>query len=140
MSALAHLVKTYNIFSYYMFLYYMISYYIFSYYMFSDSVQPLALPEAEGFSLAILSHSSPSTAFCIPCGFLAPKGFWILIGFLDHPSHRIFRCPMGFCIKNWTHTYAPNGFLDMSTNRLLCALYPMPGCTTYDPAIIAQTK
>ena len=67
----------------------MISYYIFSYYMFSDSVQPLALPEAEGFSLAILSHSIPSTAFCIPMGFLAPIGFWLPNRFLD--THRIFR-------------------------------------------------
>ena len=114
---------------------------MFSYYMFSDSVQPLALPEAEGFSLAILSHSSPSTAFCIPCGFLAPKGFWILIGFLDHPSHRIFRYPNRFLYKELdTYIYAPNGFLDTISHHNPCALYPMPECTIYDPAIIAQTK
>ena len=76
----------------------MISYYMFSYYMFSDSVQPLALPEAEGFSLAILSHSSPSTAFCIPCGFLAPMGFWILMGFLDHPPIGFLDTPNGFLV------------------------------------------
>ena len=45
--------------------------------MFSDSVQPLALPEAEGFSLAILSHSSPLHGFLYPHGIFSPKGFLV---------------------------------------------------------------
>ena len=62
-----HLAKTYNMFLYY----------IFSYYMFSDSVHPPTLPEAEGFSQLFYHILTPSTAFCIPMGFLDTQRLFV---------------------------------------------------------------
>ena len=93
MSALAHLVKTYNIFSYYM-----ISYYIFSYYMFSDSVQPLAFTRSRRLLPCYSITFQPLHGFLYPMRLFSTKGFLV--------AQQVFGYSQGFQI------IPPIGFLD----------------------------